>query len=342
MSKRFRFALVFAVLALCLWALLLGTKVGGAPLMTASSSVKVTNLRDTAFTVSWTTDGVFTGTVEYGTTPALGSVAQDDRGAATSDDTHHVTLLGLISGTTYYFDVLSGDQRDDNNGAHYALTTGSVLELPTSDTVYGRAFQCDGTTPAQGTIVYVTLADGDGTGSLGQSAQMSGLVDENGWWHANLGNARVGRLSAHFFYSASGDQLVLEAQGAGDGIGDLAVDTGDDAPAADLVICPAANTAPALAWLPDQVFDQSTGLTGTIDVWAYAWDAESATSELTYTIEGPPPAGAGVWLEGNRYVHVDPSPNWCGGTDVTVRTTDPGGLWDEDTFRVAVSWSCTG
>jgi hypothetical protein len=49
-----------------------------------------------------------------------------------------------------------------------------------------------------------------------------------------------------------------------------------------------------------------------------------------------------VWLEGNRTVHTEPSPNWCGGTDVTLRATDPGGLWDEDTFRVAVSWSCQG
>jgi hypothetical protein len=32
----------------------------------------------------------------------------------------------------------------------------------------------------------------------------------------------------------------------------------------------------------------------------------------------------------------------CGGTGVTVRATDPGGLWDEDTFRVAVSWACPG
>jgi hypothetical protein len=109
-----------------------------------------------------------------------------------------------------------------------------------------------------------------------------------------------------------------------------------------LIICPATNTPPTLSWLPDQVFDQSTSPPGTTDLWAYAWDAESATSALTYTVEGPPPAGAGVWLEGNRTVHVEPSPNWCGGTDVTVRATDPGGLWNEDTFRVAVSWSCPG
>jgi len=102
------------------------------------------------------------------------------------------------------------------------------------------------------------------------------------------------------------------------------------------------NMPPTLSGLPDQLFDHTASPPGTIDLYSYASDGESATSELTYTVEGPPPAGAGVWLEGNRYVHADPSPNWCGGTDVTVRATDPGGLWDTDTFRVAVSWSCPG
>ena len=27
---------------------------------------------------------------------------------------------------------------------------------------------------------------------------------------------------------------------------------------------------------------------------------------------------------------------------VTIHATDPGGLWDSDTFRVAVTWSCLG
>jgi hypothetical protein len=101
-------------------------------------------------------------------------------------------------------------------------------------------------------------------------------------------------------------------------------------------------SAPTLSGLPDQVFDHSASPPGTIDLWAYASDDESSPSELTYTIEGTPPAGAGVTLTDNRTVTVDPSANWCGGTDVTVRATDPGGLWGEDTFRVAVTWSCQG
>jgi hypothetical protein len=102
------------------------------------------------------------------------------------------------------------------------------------------------------------------------------------------------------------------------------------------------NTPPMLSGLPDQVFDQVASPPGTLDLWAYTSDAETPASGLTYTIVGTPPAGAGVTLSGNRTVTVSPSPNWCGRTDVTVRVADPEGLWDTDTFRVAVTWSCPG
>jgi hypothetical protein len=102
------------------------------------------------------------------------------------------------------------------------------------------------------------------------------------------------------------------------------------------------NTPPTLSGLPDAIIDHTTGLPVQIDLWAYASDAETPDSGLTYTIEGSPPPGAGVTIAGNRWLTVNPSASWCGWTDVTVRVTDPGGLWDNDTFRVAVSWSCQG
>jgi PKD repeat protein len=102
------------------------------------------------------------------------------------------------------------------------------------------------------------------------------------------------------------------------------------------------NTVPALAGLPDQIFDHTTSPTRTLDLWAHASDTWTEVSELTYTIEGTPPAGAGVTLDSNRYVYINPSTDWCGRTDVTIRVTNPGGLWDSDTFRVAVTWSCQG
>jgi C1A family cysteine protease len=102
------------------------------------------------------------------------------------------------------------------------------------------------------------------------------------------------------------------------------------------------NTPPTISGLPDAIVDHTTSLPVQIDLWAYASDAETPDSGLTYTIEGSPPPGAGVTIAGNRWLTVNPSASWCGYTDVTVRVTDPGGLWDNDTFRVAVSWSCPG
>ncbi len=201
------------------------------------SEVRTTNVRDTSLTVSWITNINTEGEVHYGTDPAnLDQTAYDDRGAETFDDTHYVTLEGLLPNTTYYFDDVSGSTTDDNGGAHYSVTTGPTLGLPASDTIYGQVFQEDETTPAEGTIVYITLMDHDGSGSPDEAAPLSALVDGTGYWNANLGNARLADLSAYFTYSASGDQVKLEAQGAADGTGCLLVDTADDSPAADLIL----------------------------------------------------------------------------------------------------------
>lgn len=117
------------------------------------SNVTTTNLRDVSFTVSWITDVASTGSVNYGTSAALGTTANDDRGAAVSSTTHHVTISGLSPNTLYYFDVISGSTTDNNGGSHYAVTTGPTLALPGSDTVYGQVYKSDGTTPATGAIV---------------------------------------------------------------------------------------------------------------------------------------------------------------------------------------------
>jgi YVTN family beta-propeller protein len=232
------FVLLSAVMAL--W--LIGSAFGLVPVVASApdviiSEVRVTSVRDTTFNVSWVTDQLATGEVHYGTDPAnLDQIAYDDRGAETSDDTHYVTLVGLPSNTAYYFDVVSDGTTDDNGGAHYTVTTGPTLGLPASDTIYGQVSKADGTTPAEGTIVYITLFDDDGSGSSGQAAELSSLVDSSGYWYANLGNARTADLSGYFDYSAGGDGVALAAQGAGDGTAGQTVDTADDSPATPMVL----------------------------------------------------------------------------------------------------------
>ncbi len=199
--------------------------------------IKITNVRDVTFNVSWVSPKSETCKVIYGIDPHnLSNVCYDDRGKVTVDDTHYVTIKNLSPTTLYYFDIVSGDVTYDNGGAHYTCTTSPTIGLPDSDTVYGRVFKEDGVTYAEGTIVYIRLEDNNGAGSAGFSAEMSALVDSSGYWFINFGNARTQDLSAYFSYSSSGDNLILYAQGAGDGTASQTVDTGSDFPAADMIL----------------------------------------------------------------------------------------------------------
>ena len=114
------------------------------------------------------------------------------------------------------------------------INTPPVLQsVPKSDTVYGKVFYRDGITPATGALVYLTLQDSDRTGDTGESRLLSALVDENGYWHANLGNAR--RTDRRLFdYSTRGDELLIEVQRAESVT--QTVDTAHDAPAPDIIL----------------------------------------------------------------------------------------------------------
>lgn len=200
------------------------------------SHIVITNVRDVQFTVTWRTDVAATGTVHYGTTVALGSTANDDRGPATSSNTHHVTVAGLAPNTTYFFDNLSGATTDNNGGSHYSVTTGPTLSLPASDLVYGQVYKSDGTTLAEGAIVYLYLGDGNSAGSTGNSSTMSSLVDASGYWFFNLGGTRTSNHASAFTYS-SGDTLSyygVDGQGKTSAVS--SVDTASSNPKSDLVL----------------------------------------------------------------------------------------------------------
>jgi hypothetical protein len=285
-------ALLGGLIAFCLIACGLGLLPGiTASTSTAISQVRITNVRATAFTVSWITDGEATGLVNYGTTPSdLSHTAYDDRGASFSDDTHHVTIQTLTNETTHYFDVVSDGATDDNAGAHYAVTTGPILGAPASDTVYGQVFQADGSTAAVGTLVYITLVDVDGSGDSGEAAPMSALVEEGGWWSANLGNARVPDLSEYFDYSATGDELDLRAQGAGDGIAARTIDTGSDAPAPAVVLSGPATSTPTPTPTPTGTPSSTPTATPTETPTATATSTPTDTPTPTATMTDTPTA----------------------------------------------------
>ena len=206
--------------------------------------LRISNLRDTSLTLSWITDEPTTGYVRFSRDnlmlPANSSrlsaqerVAVDIRGASTNSRTHVVGLTNLKPETSYQLHIISGAE----TAQEVLITTAPTLEsVPESDTIYGKVFQADGTTPAAGALVYLTVKERDGAGDTGEATLLSTLVAQNGYWHANLGNARTADLTRPFSYSASGDKLLIEVQGADSGAASQTVDTNNDQQVPDIIL----------------------------------------------------------------------------------------------------------
>jgi len=97
-----------------------------------------------------------------------------------------------------------------------------------------------------------------------------------------------------------------------------------------------ANEAPSLGGIPDQTLEMNGSADKAVDLWAYASDPEDADASLAFTISNTPAASAGVSIDSNRYVDINPAMDWTGTTDVQIQVTDSGGLTDTDTFEVSV------
>mgnify|MGYP001563722291 FL=1 len=101
----------------------------------APKQVRLTNVTDTGFSVSWTTDQATTAKIKLGTdTGSLKDQLLDDRdqlsGETGSFEVHHLSAKNLTPNTKYYFKIESGGKSFDNQGKPFEITTGPTLGSP--------------------------------------------------------------------------------------------------------------------------------------------------------------------------------------------------------------------
>ena len=94
---------------------------------------------------------------------------------------------------------------------------------------------------------------------------------------------------------------------------------------------------PSISGLPDKTISEDNYLNNAIDLWSFANDQETVDSDLVFIIFNSPDPNVGVRIDQNRYIDIDPFPNWSGETDVEIKVIDPQGKSDTDTFRVTVT-----
>jgi hypothetical protein len=142
--------------------------------------IQVSNISDTSFTVSYTTDQTATGVVAYGTAQSLGDVALDERDQQTGKPTeyrvHFITIKNLSPASKYYYTITSGTQTVTNGDAPYEVTTAAAdAKQPAEQTTLTGIVALDnGTFPTEGIVsvstntsqVLAALISPDGTYKL--------------------------------------------------------------------------------------------------------------------------------------------------------------------------------
>ena len=168
--------------------------------------VRITNISDNSFTVSWVTDKATAGFISYGKSQVKELVAQQASSLASSSFVHHVTAGNLDPETAYLFEIGSGTNTFDSNGQPYKIQTAPVGAIPPlPDVVFGKVNNSSGT-PARGAIVYITVPG---------VTPLSVLTDSKGGWTVPLSNARSSNLTGYASYDSKKTPIEILVQAGG-------------------------------------------------------------------------------------------------------------------------------
>jgi hypothetical protein len=187
------------------------------------ANLVVTDIRDVAATVSWTTSQSEVGYVQYSpavagscTGATFASTQHDDRGPGTSSSVHYVVLTGLLPSTTYCYRAVSGS----TTASPTVLTTLSTTDSPAApkESMVGQVTV--NSVGAPDFIIYATVSVGSAT-----SATISALGKwSDGWFGFQLAPTTADGASPLAFTDAS--TLTLRAVGGTAGSGQLTTTVG--------------------------------------------------------------------------------------------------------------------
>jgi hypothetical protein len=170
-------------------------------------SIRITNVADNKFTVSWTTEVSTDGYVMYGKVgEKLASIGRDERDSLGDENgsyvTHYVTVTDLQPNMAYAFRIATNKGKNiyDNNGSPYSVTTApTIATTPSADAIYGQVQQSS-TLPADGAIVYVNMPG---------AAPASTLVKSSGAYTIPVSTLRTTDLTSYIKYDSQATVVTI-------------------------------------------------------------------------------------------------------------------------------------
>lgn len=174
-------------------------------------NIRITNVSDSSFTVSYKTAGSSLGSLTSGIDKGLGGTLIDDRdqkeGTLNPYKIHYFTLRNLKPSTRYFFTIISGQNTFLNNGEPFEVATGPLIEEkpPNQQPIVGKITLENGTSPRE-TVIYATIPNGQ---------VVSALVKPDGSYILPLNSLRTQDLSSYFVIEKDAllQLLVVGAEG---------------------------------------------------------------------------------------------------------------------------------
>lgn len=171
--------------------------IGQAQPIEIPQELKITNISDASFTVSYSTQDHVIGSVNFGKDKNLGSAAFDDRDQKVESviphKIHSITVKNLAPQTRYFFSITSGQKTFLNNDVPFEVSTAPTLKTsphPQILSLKGKAILQNGEKVTEA-IVYATSQNGQA---------ISTFVNEHGSYELSLGSMRTNDLSSYFTF----------------------------------------------------------------------------------------------------------------------------------------------
>lgn len=167
-------------------------------------NIRITNITDTSFTVTYTTIAPVIGTLAV-TSNSTNQTALDDRdeqsGVPKPYTVHSISVKDLKPNTPYNFTILSGTTTYLNNNEPFSITTGpTITSHPNEENpLAGKIVMPDGSDP-QEALVYVTTDNGQ---------LLSTLLNKSGLYIVPLNTMRTRDLTSSVIFTSQSVLQVL-------------------------------------------------------------------------------------------------------------------------------------
>lgn len=163
--------------------------IGKASLSETPENIRITNITDSSFTISYTTASEVLGSITYGQSDKMENTAIDNEDKTTNvkpRTIHTITVTNLSSKTTYFFSIVSGETTFLENGKPFSVVTGPTIQGPSPPKKMRGTFIFPQNSSNEA-LVYV----------VGQNTQMlSTKVKSDGIYSFNLENMRTEDLTS--------------------------------------------------------------------------------------------------------------------------------------------------